>query len=150
MSWERVVSGPGLEAIHRFVCERRGGPDGGCPVAGVAPGEEAAPAISRSALDGSCQACVESLDRFCRLLGAEAGNLALKLLAIGGVWIGGGIAPEIREVLATPDGAFLERFLAKGRMRDLLEPVPVRVILDGKAALRGAARVAARRKEGRR
>ncbi len=150
VSWERVASGPGLEAIHRFLCVRRGGAGAGCPVAELAPGDEAAPAISRAALAGSCEVCTDSLDRFCRLLGAEAGNLALKVLATGGVWVGGGIAPEIREVLAAPGGAFMERFLAKGRMRDLLEPVPVRVILDDKAALRGAARVAARYKEERR
>ncbi len=147
VSWERAVSGPGLEAIHRFLSERRHGADTGCPVPDAPSGGEVAPAISRAALDGSCRVCVESLDLFCRLLGAEAGNLALKLLATGGVWVGGGIAPEILQVLSVPDGPFVERFLAKGRMRDLLEPIPVRVILDDKAALRGAARVAARRRE---
>jgi len=98
-------------------------------------------------MSGDCELCMATLDTFVSILGAEAGNLALKVLATGGVWVGGGIAPEILRVLSVPDGPFVERFLAKGRMRDLLGPVPVRVILDEKAALRGAARVAARRRE---
>lgn len=142
VSWERVVSGPGLVEIHRFLCSHREGPTG-CPVESMARDDEAAgPAITRGALERSCSICIESLDRFCRLLGAEAGNLALKLFATGGVWIAGGIAPSIVEVLR--DGPFREAFLAKGRMRKLLETIPVRVILDDKAGLVGATRVASR------
>lgn len=140
-SWERVVSGPGLVAIHRFLCSRRE-IGSGCPVEELTDSVEAGPAITRGARDGSCPVCVESLDRFCRLLGAEAANLALKLFATGGVWIGGGIAPAIVDELR--QGSFVEAFLGKGRMRELLEEMPVRVILQEKAGLRGAARFAGR------
>lgn len=142
VSWERVVSGPGLVAIHHFLCSRRG--DGaGCPVEELPEGDDSAgPAITRRAREGTCEVCSETLDRFCRLLGAETGNLALKMLATGGVWVGGGIAPAIVEELR--EGLFVESFLSKGRMRHVLEPVPVRVILFEKTALRGAARFAAR------
>lgn len=104
--------------------------------------EVAGPAITRGARQGTCPVCAETLERFCRLLGAETGNLALKLLATGGVWIGGGIVPDILEELRA--GVFLEAFLSKGRMRRILEPIPVTVILFEKTALRGAARFAGR------
>lgn len=147
VSWERVVSGPGLVEIHRFLCSRREAGTG-CPVEETTGDEAPGPAITRAAREGSCEICAESLDRFCRLLGAEAGNLALKLLATGGVWIGGGIAPSIVDELR--NGRFVEGFLGKGRMRGLLEEIPVSVILAEKAGLRGAARVARRlgRQEG--
>lgn len=140
-SWERVLSGPGLVAIHRFLCSRCE-IGSGCPVEELTDSEEAGPAITRSARDGSCPVCAESLDRFCRLLGAEAANLALKVFATGGVWIGGGIAPAIVDELR--QGSFVEAFLGKGRMRELLEEMPVTVILQEKAGLRGAARFAGR------
>jgi glucokinase len=77
-------------------------------------------------------------DLFVAVYGAEAGNLALKVLATGGVYLGGGIAPKILPRLRGP--AFLEAFTAKGRMRDLLGAIPVRVVLNDRAALLGAAR----------
>ena len=142
VSWERVVSGPGLVTMHRFLCARKH-EAAGCPVEELGEDDESAgPAITRGAREGTCPACSETLERFCRLLGAEAGNLALKVLATGGVWVGGGIAPDILDELR--DGPFVEAFLAKGRMRHVLEPIPVRVILFEKTALRGAARFAAR------
>lgn len=142
VSWERVLSGPGMVAMHRFLCSRRD-IGNGCPADTLSEDDrEAGPAITRGARDGSCEACAETLDRFCRLLGAETGNLALKLLAKGGVWIGGGIAPHI--VTELQGGSFREAFLAKGRMREVMERIPVAVILDEKAGLRGAARVAGR------
>lgn len=122
VSYERVLSGPGLADIYRYLS--RGG--------------ELDPALiskGRSAL------CAKALDLFIAVLGAEAGNLALKFLAQGGLYIGGGIAPKILPRLGGP--AFLGSFLAKGRMRPLLEKIPVRVILNDKAALLGAARRAA-------
>ncbi|MDX1631745.1 MAG: glucokinase [Thermoanaerobaculia bacterium] len=144
VSWERVVSGPGRVEIHRFLCSRRETEiETGCPVEELAGDDEAlGPAITRGAREGNCEVCAESLDRFCRLLGAEAGNLALKLLATGGVWIGGGIAPSIVDELR--EGSFLEGFLEKGRMREIVAATPVSVILAEKAGLRGAARVARR------
>jgi glucokinase len=98
---------------------------------------DAAAAISNSALAGRDELCVETLQRFVRLYGAEAGNLALKAMSRGGLYLGGGIAPKILPLLR--DGAFIEAFLSKGRMRPLLEAMPVRVILNDRAALLGAA-----------
>lgn len=142
VSWERVVSGPGLVAIHRFLASRRGA-RGDCPAEGLDERDESVgPAITRGAQSGLCEICRESLDLFARLLGAETGNLALKLFATGGVWIGGGIVPSIAADLR--EGRFLEGFLGKGRMRDLVERIPVVAIVDEKAGLRGAGRVAAR------
>ncbi|MGD0266490.1 MAG: glucokinase, partial [Candidatus Methylomirabilota bacterium] len=84
--------------------------------------------------------CAQALDLFVWLYGAEAGNLALKVMATGGVFLGGGIAPRIIRKLEEP--AFLNAFTAKGRMKPLLQAMPVRVILNDKTALLGAARFA--------
>ncbi len=126
VSWERVVSGEGLVNIHDFL--RINLPD--------SPARDAA-AISQAALDGSDATCVKALECFVRLLGAEAGNLALKVMSRAGIYLGGGIPPRI--VPALKSGAFLEAFLDKGRMRHLLEKMPVRVIMNDRAALYGAA-----------
>ena len=99
------------------------------------------PAIATAGLENSCEVCANTLEVFARLYGEEAGNLALKIMATGGVWVGGGIAPKILPALT--GGAFMEGFLAKGRMRPLLESMPVRVILDDHTALYGAAHYAA-------
>ena len=93
------------------------------------------------ALDGGCGACVEALALFVSALGAAAGNLALRTFATAGLYLGGGIAPQILPALRT--GRFLEALVDKGPMRPLLEQVPVSVILEQRAALVGAA-VAAR------
>ncbi len=140
VSYERVLSGPGLHSIYRFLRDTGAGTE----PSGLAEQLNTAdpPAvISRFALEQKSELCVEAMDLFVSIYGAEAGNLALKLLSTAGVYVGGGIAPKILDKLR--DGAFLEAFLAKGRMRPLLEAMPIRVILDDKAALRGAARCAA-------
>ena len=103
--------------------------------------DDPAAVISKAALNGSCDICVHAMDIFVSVYGSEAGNLALKVLATGGVYIGGGIAPKIVEKLIEP--TFMEGFVDKGRMRYLMEEIPVRVILNDTAALLGAARVAA-------
>lgn len=89
---------------------------------------------------GTCGLCVRALDLFVSIYGAEAGNLTLKMMATGGVFVGGGIAPRI--VRKLQETAFMEAFVAKGRMRPLLESVPVRVIMNDRTALLGAGRVA--------
>ncbi len=99
--------------------------------------------ISRIALAGQSELCAKVLDLFVTLLGSEAGNFALKLIAIGGLYLGGGIAPKILNKLGS--AAFREALIGKGRMRPMLEEIPVRVILNDKAALRGAAHCAALR-----
>ena len=103
--------------------------------------DDPAAAISRAGLQGSCPMASRALDLFVALYGAEAGNLALKTMATGGVYVGGGIAPRIVERLRA--GGFMEAFVAKGRMRTLLESIPVRVVLNDRTALLGAARHAA-------
>jgi glucokinase len=132
VSWERVVSGPGLVNIHAFVRATRAEEIPGW----LHAGEDAAADIAARA--DSDPACRESVELFVRFYGREAGNIALKTLATGGLYLGGGIAPKLLAHLQT--GAFLEAFLDKGRMRPLLEAMPVRVILDDRAALTGAAR----------
>jgi glucokinase len=102
---------------------------------------EAAPIISEHALDGKSLICIQAMEIFVSLYGAEAGNLALKLMAIGGVFLGGGIAPKIIDKLR--EAEFMNAFTAKGRMRPLLQDIPVRVIMNPKTALLGAARHAA-------
>lgn len=136
VSWERVVSGMGLLNLHEFLRLYR---DAAVPqwLAEEMHGGDAAAAISAAALSGRDDICVETLDWFVRLYGAEAGNLALKVMSNGGLYVGGGIATKILPLLQ--NGAFIEAFLNKGRRRPLLEAVPVKVILNDRAALLGAA-----------
>ena len=140
VSVERVLSGPGLSDIYRFLLEEeRMGEEPG--IAAEVAGKEPQRAIVRHGLAGGPGRCAETLRIFCSLYGAEAGNLALQYLATGGVYLGGGIAPAILPALRW--GEFLSAFLDKGRMRNLLSGVPVIVILDPAAPLLGAAAYAA-------
>jgi glucokinase len=139
-SVERVLSGPGLYDVYRFLREVEGmaeEPGIAAEVSGMEPQR----AIVRHGLAGGEGACAETVRIFCSLYGAEAGNLALQYLATGGVYLGGGIAPAILPALR--GGEFLAAFLDKGRMRNLLSRVPVMVILDPAAPLLGAASFAA-------
>ena len=136
VSWERVVSGPGLVNIYTFLRDTGGGPEPPFLAEDIRSGDPAA-AISKAALEETSPLAVRSLDLFVALYGAEAGNLALKMKATQGIWVGGGIAPKILPRLKRP--GFLEAFHDKGRFRAFLEAVPVRVILNDQAALRGAA-----------
>jgi glucokinase len=97
--------------------------------------------ITQAALNGKSALCVQALELFVSLYGAEAGNLALKVMATGGLYVGGGIAPRIIRQLM--DSRFMDAFTDKGRLRPLMETMPVRVILNDKTALLGAARCAA-------
>ncbi|MGH7384301.1 MAG: glucokinase [Candidatus Rokuibacteriota bacterium] len=140
VSYERVVSGSGLHEIYRFLRDSGGGPEPPWLTRELA--EEPPPAvISRAALEGRSDLCRDALNRFVSIYGAEAGNLALKMMARGGIWIGGGIAPKILPRLG--GSTFVEAFLAKGRMQPLLETIPVRLILNEGVGLLGAARYAA-------
>jgi glucokinase len=140
VSCERVVSGPGLQNIYRFLRETGRGEEPSWLAARLRDQDPNA-VISQAALSVESALCVQALDLFVALYGAEAGNLALTLLATGGVYLGGGIAPKILPKLKDP--IFLNAFLTKGRMRPLLEAMPVRVILNDRTALFGAARYAA-------
>jgi len=140
VSWERVLSGPGLADLFRFMASEAGESEPSWFLEADRAGDPV-PEVSEMALEGRCDISVRTLEFFARLYGEEAGNLALKVMATGGVWVGGGIAPRILRFLE--DGAFMNGFLAKGRMRPLLESMPVRIVLDDRAALLGAARFAA-------
>jgi glucokinase len=139
-SWERVVSGPGLYTIFDFLRDTGRGEAPAWLTDEMAEKDPSA-VIAQAALEGRSELCVQALDLYISCFGAEAGNLALKFLATGGVYIGGGIAPKIITKLKGTD--FIEAFTAKGRFKHLLEAIPVRVILDDKTALLGAARYAA-------
>lgn len=137
VSWEHVLSGPGLTHIHAWL---HGGDP--CPAAGDDTAAGDLPRrVTAAALERRCPRCVDALDLFTGALGAEAGNLGLRALATAGVYIGGGIAPHILPALASPE--FLHAFRDKGPMRELMKSLPVRVIRLANPALLGAA-VAAR------
>ncbi|MDD2720895.1 MAG: glucokinase [Gallionella sp.] len=136
VSWERVVSGMGVVSIHEFLCQYRQTAAPDWLVAEMSTGDAAA-AISNAGLSGGDVICAQTMECFVKLYGAEAGNLALKTMSRGGLFIGGGIAPKILPMLQSE--LFLDAFLAKGRMRPLLEAMPVRVILNDRAALYGPA-----------
>ncbi|HWC02290.1 MAG TPA: glucokinase [Methylomirabilota bacterium] len=141
VSYERLLSGSGLREIYEFLRDRRHAEEPGWLRQQFA--DDPAPVvIVRNALEGRSEICLEAVDHFVSIYGAEAGNLALKVMARGGVWIAGGIAPRIVPRMRTP--AFLEAFFAKGRMRRVLEGMAVRVILNDKVGLIGAARYAIR------
>ena len=142
VSWERVLSWPGLFNIYQWLRDTGRGPEPPWLAAELQKGDPPA-VISRIALDGQSELCAKALDLFVTLLGSEAGNFALKVIATGGLYVGGGIAPKILNKLGS--AAFREALVGKGRMRPVLEEIPVRVILSDKAALRGAAHCAALR-----
>jgi glucokinase len=137
VSYERVVSGPGIANIYGFLRDsgRLEEPDWLKQKISVA--EDMSVVISQEGLAGSSAICVQALNLFVSVYGAEAGNLALRGKATGGVYIGGGIAPKILAKLK--DGTFMRAFLDKGRYRELLSDMPVQVILNDQAALQGAA-----------
>jgi glucokinase len=136
ISQERVVSGQGLSNIYEFLREVRG-IDEPVWLAERLAAEDPNAVITELALAAKSEICEKAMDIFVSAYGAEAGNLALKLLSVGGVYIGGGIAPRILEKLK--DGRFMKAFADKGRLSQLLINMPVRVILESRAALLGAA-----------
>lgn len=140
VSYERVLSGAGLLNIYKFLRDtgRRAEP---AWLAGEIRHADPAAVISKAALERRAPLAEQALDLFVSLYGAEAGNLALKFKATGGVFVGGGIAPKIIQKLKGP--TFMQAFTAKGRMKPLLQTMSVKVILNEKTALLGAARRAA-------
>lgn len=140
VSWEKVLSGPGLHNIYEFLRETKRGeePPG---LAEAMLKTDPAVLITEAAVKGTSSRCSLALEMFVMYYGAEAGNLALKLMATGGVFLGGGIAPKILARLEEEN--FLVSFTGKGRMRAMLAAMPVKVILNPKTALLGAAHYAA-------
>jgi glucokinase len=129
---EHVLSGPGLVNLHRVTHQ-----DGHCLAIDDDSDPGAPAAISTAALERRCHGCVEALDIFVAAYGAEAGNLTLRSVATGGLFIGGGIAPKILPALT--DGRFLSAFLDKHPFQQMLANVPVKIILNADAGLLGAA-----------
>jgi glucokinase len=146
VSYERIVSGPGLVNVYRFMRDTGCGEEPPWLTEELAHNDQAA-VISRNAVVGKSVLAEHALDLWISIYGAEAGNLALKLMATGGIYLGGGIAPQL---IAKLSGTlFMQAFVSKGRMQPLLESIPVRVIRNDKIALYGAARYAvARGKQG--
>ena len=139
VSFERVVSGPGLANVYRFLREYRGVPEPQWLTERIAGGDPS-PAISAAALAHEDEVCDEALSIFASVYGAAAGSVALTALAMGGVFIGGGIAPKILPRLR--DGVFLDAFAHKGRFADAMRRIPVQVVLAPNVALVGAAECA--------
>jgi glucokinase len=137
VSCERVLTGPGLVNIYNFLKESSYATEPQWLAGRLAAAEDRAAIIGQTALAGESELCVKALDIFVAVLGAEAGNLALKVMATGGVYLGGGIPPKILKKLE--DGTFLTAFLSKGRLSPVLTQIPVRVIMNERAALLGAA-----------
>ena len=137
VSYERILSGPGLADLYRFHRDTRRGhePDEVAMRFDHAP--EPAAIVTETALDGSCERARLTLERFVEIYGAEAGNLALKGLALGGVFVGGGIAPRILPALRR--GGFARAFFEKGRLAPVLTRIRVSVVLDARTAVWGAA-----------
>jgi glucokinase len=140
VSYERILSGPGLADLHRFMGETGRGAEPPAISARFEAADDPAAIVTGTALDGSSERARLTLERFVSIYGAEAGNLALKSLAVGGVFVGGGIAPRIVPFLST--STFARAFRSKGRLSPVLEPIPVNLILDDRAALWGAAVIA--------
>ncbi len=140
ISYERILSGSGIDALYRFLVSIGFGPQPSFMEA-LPKNTDKSAQISRGALEYDDPLCKETLRLFCEIYGAEAGNLALKSLSVGGIYIGGGIAPKILPVLQ--EGKFAERFFAKGRFENLLKKMPLLVCLDSHAALLGAVHYAA-------
>jgi glucokinase len=139
VSYERLCSGLGIQNLYRFLRDGGHAKEPAWLAAALARAADPVPVIVEKALDpeNPCDICVRTLDLFASILGAEAGNAALKIMAAGGVFLGGGIPPRVLPFLKKKP--FEEAFLRKGRMRDLVERIPVYVITNPKAALLGAA-----------
>jgi glucokinase len=142
VSYERLLSGPGLLNVFRFLAEGLGRP--------VAPAVRArleradadpSAVVGEAGVAGTCPTCVEAVEFFVAVYGAQAGNLALTVMATGGVYVGGGIVTKMLPRMTT--GAFMRAFVAKGRYEDFMAAIPVHIILEPKTALLGAAQAAA-------
>jgi len=131
ISWKLILSGRGFRTLHEFLAPKVMHPSFEDPDA------HPAPEITRRALDKSCKVCVDTLDLWTAIYGAEAGNLALKVLALGGVYVAGGIAVKILEKMK--EGTFIQAFRDKWKFEGLLGNIPVSIVLNESAPLLGAA-----------
>lgn len=131
VSVELILSGRGFRAIHLFLA-----PSVRHPSFDLAEADAAAPEITRLGLAGECPVCVQTLDLWVSMYGSEAGNLALKTLARGGVWVAGGIAVKIRKKME--DGTFFRAFCEKEKFGEMLAQIPIQMVLNEEAPLIGA------------
>ena len=143
VSYERILSGPGLINVYEFLRDSKTEEEPEWLREELAQAPDPALVISHVGMNSKAAICERTLDIFVSVYGAEAGNLALKLLATGGVFISGGIAARILPRLQRP--AFMQAFVTKGRLEPLLESIPVRVINNDQVGVVGAARYAANR-----
>ena len=141
VSYERILSGPGLFNVYRYLRAARGLPEPPWLHDRIMGGDPSA-AVGEAGLAGDDPVCAETVELFASIYGSVAGNLALTIVALGGVYIGGGIAPKLRAKLA--DGTFVRAFRNKGRLGPLVASFPVRLCLNDRAPLLGAAAVARR------
>jgi glucokinase len=137
ISYERICSGIGIPNLYAYFRENRFAPELPRVAATLREASDPTPIIVREAMAGECELSMATLTTFVSILGAEAGNLALKVMATGGVYLGGGIPPKILPRLK--DGTFMAAFVNKGRFADMLAQIPIYVILNEQTALFGAA-----------
>ncbi len=137
VSWERVVSGSGINNIYDFFTHSNRSSEPAYVTSHVLEASDRAAAITQAAKEGKSNRCVETVDLFLRNYGAAAGNLAMKSLATGGLYIGGGIAPILAQQIIM--GTFMRAFNNKGRFSEMMKNIPVKLILESKTALLGAA-----------
>jgi glucokinase len=137
VSYERIASGKGMPNIYGYLRDNHFAEEVPEVAAAFSPGKDPTPIIVKAAMEGICELSIATLNAFVSILGAEAGNLALKVMATGGVYLGGGIPPKILSKLR--DGTFMAAFVNKGRFAEMLSQIPVYVILNEQTALLGAA-----------
>jgi glucokinase len=137
VSYERICSGMGLPSLYSYLKDSGYAEEPAWLAEQLTAAPDPTAFIIHAALEDKAQLCIDTLNLFCSVLGAEAGNLALKMLATGGVYLGGGIPPRIISVLKK--GPFMEAFCRKGRLSELMTRIPVYVILNRKIALISAA-----------
>lgn len=140
VTWERVVSGPGLHHLFTYLVEGEGRQPSAAVQARLGR-EDASAVIGEVGVAGGCPVCVEAVDLFVSLYGSQAGNLGLSALAVGGVYVGGGIVTKLLPKITA--GAFLDAFLDKEPHQALMRRMPLSILLSPKASLLGAAQVAA-------
>lgn len=140
VSYERILSGPGIDTLYEFLAQSGFAPQPSA-LMDLPQGADRSASISECALEENDPLCRETLQLFARIYGAEAGNLALKTMSLGGVYIGGGIAPKILPVMES--NHFMDAFSAKGRFKELLQGMEVKISVNPETALFGAAHFAA-------
>ena len=137
VSYERICSGRGIPHIYEYLKVNHYADELPEVAEALRKARDPTPVIVEKAMEGVCELSIATLNAFVSILGAEAGNLVLKVMAMGGVYVGGGIPPRILSKLK--DGTFMASFVNKGRFADTLSHVPVHIILNPKTALLGAA-----------